>query len=79
MTTETTTLPPGGPLVPVVLHGRLVVCSWCCARCRTSAQSRFVRRLLAMGVRPRAFQCWRCTTQLTRSPTTRSRFFQEYH
>ena len=81
MTTETTTFPPeGGPPVPVVLPGRLVeVCRWCCSRCRTSAQPRFIQRLLAVGTQPREYQCWRCTTRLTRSPATRSRFFQEYH
>lgn len=43
-------------------------CRWCCLRCRVGSQERFRRRLLAAGVPPREFQCWRCTARLSRHP-----------
>lgn len=45
-------------------RGRIEICQWCCARCRSSSQRQFTLRLLAVGVQPRDAQCWRCVQRL---------------
>jgi hypothetical protein len=55
-------------IIPTRPRGRRLICQWCCARCRRDSQERFSRRLLAVGLRPRDSQCWRCTARLSRHP-----------